>query len=64
MFTLLISPLMRSISCDDFLSNIGCDIIQGYYYAEPMSVDNFEEILKKYPYREVMKGKFGSDNDI
>ena len=48
----------------DFLSNIGCDIIQGYYYAEPMSVDNFEEILKKYPYREVMKGKFGSDNDI
>ena len=43
----------------DFLGNIGCDIIQGYYYAAPMSVDNFEKMLKKYPYREVMKGKIG-----
>ena len=29
-----------------------------------MKILRFEEILKKYPYREVMKGKFGSDNDI
>ena len=27
----------------DFLLNIGCDIIQGYYYAKPMPVSEFEE---------------------
>lgn len=29
----------------DFLSSVGCDIIQGYYYAKPMNCDQFE---KKY----------------
>ena len=28
----------------DFLTNIGCDIAQGYYFSKPMSVSNFEEI--------------------
>ena len=27
----------------DFLSNVGCDMFQGFYFAKPMSVDNFEE---------------------
>jgi diguanylate cyclase (GGDEF)-like protein len=26
----------------DFLCTVGCDIIQGYYYARPMPVDQFE----------------------
>lgn len=26
----------------DFLYKVGCDIIQGYYYAKPMPVDQFE----------------------
>lgn len=26
----------------DFLSSVGCDIIQGYYYAKPMACDQFE----------------------
>lgn len=26
----------------EFLCSVGCDIIQGYYYAKPMSVDQFE----------------------
>ena len=29
----------------DFLTEIGCDIFQGYYFAKPMSVSEFE---KKY----------------
>lgn len=28
----------------DFLTNIGCDIAQGYYFSKPMAVTNFEEI--------------------
>lgn len=27
----------------DFLTDIGCDIFQGYYFAKPMSVTEFEE---------------------
>lgn len=27
----------------DYLCGIGCDIIQGYYYAKPMPADQFEE---------------------
>lgn len=29
----------------DFLTEIGCDVFQGYYFAKPMPVDEFE---KKY----------------
>ncbi len=28
----------------DFLCHVGCDIIQGYYYAKPMPVQQFEEL--------------------
>lgn len=31
----------------DFLSEIGCDTIQGYYYAKPMPIQQFEEMLKE-----------------
>lgn len=27
----------------EFLCNVGCDIIQGYYFAKPMPVDQFEQ---------------------
>ena len=27
----------------DFLMNVGCDMFQGYYFAKPMSVENFEK---------------------
>lgn len=29
----------------DFLRELNCDMVQGYYYAKPMSVDNFTELL-------------------
>lgn len=27
----------------DFLKNVGCDMFQGFYFAKPMSSDNFEK---------------------
>ncbi len=32
----------------DFLSEIGCNIIQGYYYAKPMPISQFEEMLNQH----------------
>ena len=28
----------------DFLTNVGCDMFQGFYFAKPMSVENFETV--------------------
>lgn len=39
----------------DFLGSIGCDIVQGYYYARPVPVDEFDGLLEKYPYQELME---------
>lgn len=30
----------------DFLANLNCDMIQGYYFAKPMPVSEFEELSK------------------
>ena len=27
----------------DFLMDVGCDMFQGYYFAKPMSLENFEK---------------------
>ena len=29
----------------DFVTSIGCDIIQGYYYSKPIPVNEFEQKL-------------------
>ncbi len=31
-----------------FLSELGCDLVQGYYYAKALSVEEFEEFIKNY----------------
>ena len=31
-----------------FIRNLECDIIQGYYYSKPLSKERFEEFFKKY----------------
>ena len=31
----------------DFLAKLGCDMIQGYYFAKPMPVSEFEEKVEK-----------------
>ena len=32
----------------EYLKNIGCDLMQGYYFAKPMPADEFEAVLEKY----------------
>ena len=29
-----------------FLNNVGCDHVQGFYFAKPMPIDNYEELIK------------------
>ncbi|MEG2295585.1 MAG: EAL domain-containing protein, partial [Oscillospiraceae bacterium] len=31
----------------DLLSEVGCDIVQGYYYAKPMSLLDLNELLRE-----------------
>ena len=31
----------------ELLQSIGCDQVQGYYYAKPMSEEEFFELLRK-----------------
>jgi len=31
----------------ELLRNIGCDMVQGYYYAKPMAAEEFFELLKE-----------------
>ncbi|MGN1188345.1 MAG: EAL domain-containing protein, partial [Lachnospiraceae bacterium] len=32
----------------EFLRDIECDIIQGYYYSKPMPMDEYEKYLLKF----------------
>ena len=45
----------------ELLRKIGCDNVQGYYYAKPMSMEEFEQLLNKYPYRDIVQKGIGND---
>ena len=44
----IIAEGVETLEQAEFLSGIGCDIIQGYFYEKPCSVEEFEAILDKY----------------
>jgi EAL domain-containing protein (putative c-di-GMP-specific phosphodiesterase class I) len=35
----------------EFLQKVGCDIVQGFYYDKPLTLDEFEERLKNKVYQ-------------
>ncbi len=39
----VVSEGVETIEQVDFLTKTGCDVFQGYYFAKPMSVENFED---------------------
>ena len=32
----------------DFLEEIGCDIVQGYYFSRPVNIEGFEKFMEEY----------------
>lgn len=36
---------VETIEQADFLSHVGCDVIQGYLYAKPMPIEKYEELF-------------------
>ncbi len=46
----------------DFLREIGCEYVQGYYFAQPMTVEAYEDLVKsKTPFRPVEGTHVGID---
>ncbi|MDD3367702.1 MAG: EAL domain-containing protein [Lachnospiraceae bacterium] len=49
----VIAEGVENLEQADFLQGIGCNIIQGYYYAKPMAVEEFEELLAGKEYQDL-----------
>ena len=32
----------------DFMIKCGCDVVQGYYYAKPMPLEEFRKFVKEF----------------
>lgn len=43
----VIAEGVETIEQADFLKNLGCQIMQGYYFSRPMPMDEFEELLRR-----------------
>ena len=43
----IITEGVENLEQSDFLAEIGCDIVQGYYYGRPMPIENFERLLEE-----------------
>ena len=48
----IIAEGVETLEQAEFLSGIGCDIIQGYFYEKPCSIEEFERVLTKYAHEE------------
>ncbi|CAI3653667.1 putative bifunctional diguanylate cyclase/phosphodiesterase [Clostridium neonatale] len=46
----VISEGIETIEQCDFLTNIGCDMVQGYLFAKPMPISEFEKIVSSSNY--------------
>lgn len=43
----IITEGVENLEQSDFLEEIGCDIVQGYYYGRPMPIENFERLIEE-----------------
>ena len=43
----VIAEGVESIEQADFLKDIGCDIIQGFYYSKPIPESNYTELISE-----------------
>ena len=43
----IITEGVENLEQSDFLEDVGCDIVQGYYYGRPMPIENFERLLEE-----------------
>ena len=41
----VIAEGVETLAQADYLHSVGCQVMQGYYYARPMPVDKFEELM-------------------
>lgn len=49
----------------DFLKSVGCEYVQGFYFAKPMPITEYEELCdKEYMARDNVKGSEEYDYDI
>jgi len=45
----------------NFLKSIGCGYVQGYYYAKPMSVADYEQLIKDADCRPIVSSSFNHE---
>lgn len=44
----IVAEGVESVYQVDFLRMAGCDLVQGYVYAKPMPIDEFDRYVKNY----------------
>lgn len=47
-----------------FLSRVGCDVIQGYYYSKPLPEDDFNKYMEAHRYAQIEEIKFSFNDNL